>query len=80
MPGGGLERALGALRPAAERFPDQPMVPFNLACYLAQIGSLEEAWEWYQEAIRRGPAAQVRAQALDDDDLRPLWPRIHAGG
>ena len=76
MRGGGLAAALAALRPAAELFPTEPMVAFNLACYLAQSGEEEEAWQWYREAVRRGDEESVRAAALVDDDLRPLWPRI----
>ena len=32
-PGGGLPQAWEALLPAAEKFPRQPLVAFNLACY-----------------------------------------------
>lgn len=79
MDGGGLEAALGELLPAAERFPEEPMVAFNLACYLAQSGAADEAWRWFVEACRRGDADAVRKAALADEDLRPLWSRIRAG-
>jgi len=76
MQGGGLAAALEALRPAADLFPTESMVSFNLACYLAQMGAEEEAWGWYLEAVRRGDADSVREAGLRDEDLRPIWPRI----
>jgi predicted Zn-dependent protease len=76
MPGGGLERALAALLPAARQFPEEPMVAYNLACYLIRLGRIEEGWRWYAEAEVRGDQALIRKQALKDDDLRELWGRI----
>ena len=76
-PGGGLPQAYAALRPAFERFPRTFLVPYNLACYTAQMGRLEEAWDWLQKAIHAAGALQpIRAMALADADLQPLWERI----
>lgn len=80
MPGGGLERALAALLPAASQFPEEPMVAYNLACYLIRLGRIEEGWRWYAEAEVRGEAAQIRKQALKDEDLREIWVRIRELG
>jgi tetratricopeptide (TPR) repeat protein len=80
MPGGGLERALAALLPAANHFPEEPMVAYNLACYLVRLGRIEEGWRWYAEAEVRGDPANIRQQALKDDDLRELWGRIRELG
>ena len=76
MPGGGLERALAALLPAASQFPGEPMVAYNLACYLVRLGRIEEGWRWYAEAEVRGEPVQIRKQALKDDDLLEIWGRI----
>ena len=76
MPGGGLSRAFELLRPAADQFPDEPSIPFNLACYCAQENRLDDAWIWYRTARKIGNPAALRSQALADDDLRPLWPMI----
>lgn len=76
MPGGGLERALAALLPAATRFPEEPMVAYNLACYLIRLGRIEEGWRWYAEAEVRGEPDELRKQALADEDLREIWGRI----
>lgn len=75
--GGGLERAWEALRPAVEKFPDVFVIPYNLACYAAQLGRLEDAWGWLQKAVAAGAQReQLRAMALVDSDLEALWPRI----
>ncbi|WCJ59898.1 tetratricopeptide repeat protein [Fontisphaera persica] len=75
--GGGLEKALHALLPAARLFPELDIVPYNLACYAAQLGRLEEAWDWLLRAFRlTEDATHLTSMALKDDDLRPLWPKI----
>ncbi len=81
MPGGGLARAWALLRPAAEKFPKEHLIPYNLACYAAQSERLEEAWDWLQRARdASGNSEEVKAMALVDDDLRPLWGRLSGEG
>lgn len=50
--GGGLAASCDALRPALELFPDEPVVPYNLACYACQLDRLDEAREWFAKALR----------------------------
>ncbi len=77
MPGGGLECAWRALTPALELFPRSQTIAYNLACYAAQMGHLEEAWALFQRALSVARSArEVLCLALADSDLRPLWPRI----
>jgi tetratricopeptide (TPR) repeat protein len=77
VPGGSLAQAWEALLPASERFGNEPVVPYNLACYAAQLGRTEEAWDWLQKAIKAaGDAAPIKKMALADADLKPLWPRV----
>lgn len=74
---GGLQRAWDALRPAYEKFPKSALIPFNLACYAAQMDRLEEAWEWLHKAMEAAKDVTVIKQmALADDDLKNLWERI----
>src|SRR5262245_53445373 len=40
--GGGVSAAWDALLPAVEKFPSEPTIPYNLACYACQLGQLEE--------------------------------------
>lgn len=79
MPGGGLPRAWEALRPALDKFPDEHLIAYNLACYAAQLNRLDEAWALFQRALAvADKAGDVVKLALQDDDLKPLWPRISA--
>lgn len=75
MPGGGLKKAQEALRPAALRFPEEWIFPFNLACYACQLGCLEEAMTHYARALALG-GVDVREMALQDPDLEPLRKQI----
>jgi tetratricopeptide (TPR) repeat protein len=73
---GSLESAKKALRPAFEKFPAEATIPYNLACYACQLGSLDEAREWLAHAKQRGGSKQITAMALKDPDLNPLWPEL----
>jgi len=73
---GGLDKAWSALRPAADRFPSEVLVPYNLACYACQLNRLDEARAWLQQALARGQRQSLKRMALRDDDLRALWPEI----
>lgn len=76
VPEGGLQRAAELLRPAFEKFPKEPTIPFNLACYACQLGNLEQSRQWLREAIQRQPDGEIKKMALADHDLEPLWPEI----
>ena len=65
-----LPEALIILESAAERFPDEAIIHFNLACYHAQLGDLESARKRLREAVRLDPVCQKMAQS--DPDLLPL--------
>lgn len=78
-PDGGLEKAWHVLRPAADLFPSEKIIPYNLACYAAQMDRLDEAWSWLQRAMdAAGDVRSIKAMAIVDDDLKPLWDRIAA--
>jgi tetratricopeptide (TPR) repeat protein len=74
---GGLSPAWDALRPAYEKFPQEPIIPYNLACYSAQFGNLDDAWDWLNKAAQAAGRVQpIRSMALTDADLEPLRERI----
>ncbi len=78
-PGRGLQAAWDALLPAREKFPKSPIIPFNLACYAAQFGRLDEAWDWLHQAMEAAADVDlIKKMALADDDLQALWERIRA--
>jgi tetratricopeptide (TPR) repeat protein len=74
--GGGLPKAWDALLPAAKKFPEEPVVAYNLSCYACQLQQLDIAREWLQRAVKAGDKEAIKKMALADDDLRPLWTEI----
>ena len=76
MDGGGLALAREILLPAVERFPAEPVIPYNLACYACQLERLDEARLWLQHALVAGEPKEILKMALADEDLQPLWPEI----
>ena len=47
-------------------------IPYNLACYCAQLRRLDESREWVKKAMAIDEHTVKRA-AIDDPDLKPLW-------
>jgi hypothetical protein len=54
--------------------PRVAMIAFNLACYASVTGRMVEAKEGLRSAIKLDK--DIRALALDDEDLKPLWDWI----
>lgn len=73
----GLIVAWHALLPAAEKFPQEPVVAYNLACYACQMNEMVNARTWLHRAIKVGNREEIKKMALADDDLKPLWTEIH---
>ena len=74
---GGLQRAWEALLPCFDKFPKAEVIPYNLACYAAQMGRLDEAWEWLHKAMEAaGDVDAIKNMALADKDLEALWDRV----
>ena len=72
----GVRQAWNALLPAAERFPKEVLIPYNLSCYACQLDRLSEARVWLRRALKVGKRERIKQMALQDDDLRPLWDEI----
>lgn len=76
-PSGGLQQAWDALLPAFDKFPAVSIIPYNLACYAAQLGKLDDAWDWLHRAVEAAEdISEIKEMALKDEDLRALWPRV----
>lgn len=67
------QEAFDLLLPVADKFPKVPFIPYNLACYCAQLGRLEDARKWLMRSYETGGANAIKLMALDDPDLEPLW-------
>lgn len=72
--------AYSQLQPLRAKFPHAFEVPYDLACYCAQIGRVDEARALIQECLLlSGPKRmEVRSMALQDPDLKPLWTELSA--
>jgi len=75
-PQGGLKQAWNALLPAADKFPTEALIPYNLSCYACQMQRLGDARAWLRRAIEAGNAEHVKQMALQDRDVQPLWKEI----
>ena len=76
-PGGGVLAAFNALSPVAGKFPQEPIIPYNLACYTCQMHrDVAETLAWLQQAISAGERKEILAMAIKDPDLEPLREEI----
>ena len=65
------QEAFDQLLPVADKFPKVWTIPYNLACYCAQLGRLDECQAWFKQAMAIDEHAVKRA-GVDDPDLKPL--------
>ena len=70
---GGIEEAKKILEDAAGLFPQEWLIPYNLACYCAQLGQLDKAKDLLHASYELGDKKQIKLMALEDEDLEPLW-------
>jgi hypothetical protein len=66
------EEAYMHLATVADDFPENWTIPYNLACYCAQLGRCNEAKDWFKKAIAIDDK-EVPKMGIDDSDLKPLW-------
>ncbi len=64
------------LLPVVDKFPDDWLMRYNLACYECQLGRFESAKTWLQKALSLGDVGKIKSLALEDPDLNPLWKEI----
>ncbi len=74
--GGGLQDAWDVLLPVSDKFPEEPIVSYNLACYACQLNQLDSARGWLRRAVALAGKDAIRRMALEDSDLQPLWAEI----
>jgi tetratricopeptide (TPR) repeat protein len=70
------QTARDRLLPAVPLFPKFETIPYNLACYECQLGNLAAARDWFRRAWKLHDRADLKARALEDSDLKPLWAEI----
>ncbi|HYE30100.1 MAG TPA: tetratricopeptide repeat protein [Methylomirabilota bacterium] len=72
----GLLEARELLLGVVDKFSDNAVVRYNLACYCAQLGLLDEASAWLIKAFEMKNTMPLRLAAVYDTDLKPLWDKI----
>jgi len=66
-----IEAAKKILLDAEQRFPNEPAISYNLACYEAQLNNIEVAKQYLKRTFELNP--DWRTQASEHEDLKPLW-------
>jgi tetratricopeptide (TPR) repeat protein len=70
------KEAYEVLIPVVDKFPNEWLMRYNLACYSCRLGNLKEAEEWFELARDMAGKIDIRQMALEDEDLEPLWTEI----
>ena len=80
LPKGGVQQALSLLLEAANDFPNEPAIPFQLACYNGQLAQEATAQSWltiaFEAAQRHGSLNKWKAAALESPDLASLRKKM----
>lgn len=71
--GGSLIAAFQTLAPMAAKFPNEPTIAYNLACYTCQLQrGGAETMTWFERALTIGNPLELIEMALNDSDLAPV--------
>jgi tetratricopeptide (TPR) repeat protein len=73
---GSVKKATTALLEAAAKFPKEPIIPYNLACYACQSGDLPQARKFFRMALEIGDRKELLKMASMDNDLELLWSEL----
>ena|SRR5437762_8823856 len=69
-----LNAARDILVDSLPKFPCEPILYYNLACYDCQLDRIDSAKENLKRVFQVDP--HWRLQALEDEDLKPLWDSL----
>ena len=72
-----IQAARDILLEAMIRFPNEAIIPYNLACYSCRDGELDKASSYLDRALHLDPKCKHLAQ--EDEDLEPLWDSLANG-
>ena len=70
------QEAFDLLLPALQLFPEESLIPYNLACYSCQLGQMTDAMSWFAVAVQLGGRDRIVGMGLEDTDLAPLHLEI----
>jgi hypothetical protein len=66
-----IQAAKEILLNAEPKFPKEPAIKYNLACYFCQMGDIKTATSYLKKAFEID--LNWRMTALEDKDLKSLW-------
>ena len=69
---GRYQEAFDHLVPAWEKFPTNPVIPYNFACFCCRMGRIDEAREWLAKSLAMPGGQELKLQAALDPDLEEL--------
>ena len=69
-----IQAAKEVLLNAEPKFPKEPAIKYNLACYFCQTGDIQNAKNYLKEAFEID--SNWRMAALEDEDLKLLWESL----
>ena len=69
-----IQAAKEFLLNAEPKFPKEPAIKYNLACYFCQTGDIKTAKNYLKKAFEID--LNWRVAALQDADLQPIWDSI----
>jgi len=69
-----IQSAKEVLLNAEPKFPKEPEIKYNLACYFCQTGEIQNAKNYLKKALEID--SNWRMAALEDEDLKPLWESL----
>lgn len=72
----GVMDAWNTLLQVVGKFPTDAVIRYNLACYAAQMGLMEESCGWLVQAFEMQDSVELKLAAIYDPDLQPLWEQI----
>jgi predicted Zn-dependent protease len=67
------QEAVVLLLPAAELFPENSTIPYNLASYEVWLGDYKSACFWLTRAFSLDDPKTIKLRALNDSNFDPLW-------
>jgi predicted Zn-dependent protease len=70
------KEAQDVLLPVIDKFRDEFIIRYNLACYACQLGDKEGACKWLEKSMALADPVDVKQMALSDPDLEPLHKQI----
>jgi predicted Zn-dependent protease len=69
-----IQAAKDVLLNAEPKFPKEPAIKYNLACYFCQTGDIKTAKKYLKKVFEID--SNWRLAALEDADLEPIWDSI----